>query len=103
MNTPSRWLILDLGEGVYKLFCVWAGGYLDGDSWKLNSGIKAVHQKGDYYLFEGFSGSIYECHKGGRGTTAYGASIIDDWKSSGALDFEVMPDTFNPMNLNPKE
>ena len=37
-ETPERWVILRLSDNFYKVFGTWAGGYLDGDKWKLNSG-----------------------------------------------------------------
>jgi len=72
---PNRWLILKMPE-CYKVFGVWYGGYLTGDSWKLNSGITKVEKFDDHYLFHGYSGSIYNCHKNGWGSTVYGYSVI---------------------------
>ena len=40
---PNKWVILEIEfkSGVeYKVFGSWTGGYLDGDSWRLNSGIE---------------------------------------------------------------
>jgi len=81
-------------NGDYKVFATWAGGYLDGDRWKLNSGIRSVKQDGDYYLFEGFSGSWYKCHKSSYGVmTLYGQgvlnSLIDKAKLNG-VEIEVI-------------
>jgi hypothetical protein len=72
---PDRWLILKMPE-CYKVFAVWCGGYLTGDSWKLNSGITKVEEFDEYYLFHGHSGSIYNCHKNGYGSSSYGYSVI---------------------------
>lgn len=68
-DTPDKWVILKTGD-IYKVFATWAGGYLGNDSWRLNSGISAVHQDKDYYYFEGFSGSCYKCHKKAYGVVA---------------------------------
>jgi hypothetical protein len=76
---PERWVILKLPNDEYKVFGTWAGGYLDGDRWKLNSGIKKVEQDNDFYYFIGFSGSIYKCHKNGYGTaTSYGLGVLNN-------------------------
>jgi hypothetical protein len=76
-QTPDRWLIIDCGgDGLYKVFATWSGGYLDGDSWRLNSGIESVEEDGDYLLFHGHSGSIYKCHKDSYGTTAFGTMVV---------------------------
>ena len=39
---PDRWCVIRIPnnrETVYKVFASWSGGYIGGDSWKLNSGI----------------------------------------------------------------
>ena len=66
MHTPDNWVILKIRlpeETFYKVLAGWSGGYLDGDSWRMNSGIVNVTEDGNYYLFSGSSGSIYKCHK----------------------------------------
>lgn len=77
-ETPDRWVILRLPDGHYKVFGSWAGGYLDGDRWKLNSGIDRVEQDEDFYYFVGFSGSCYRCNKKGYGVaTSYSSGVLD--------------------------
>jgi hypothetical protein len=41
-ETPERWAIIKLPNNYYKVFGTWAGGYLDGGRWKLNSAISAT-------------------------------------------------------------
>jgi len=80
MEQPDKWLIIKItGEEspLYKVFATWVGGYLDGDSWKLNSGIDRVAEEEDYFLFYGYSGSCYKCHKKGYGTSSYGESVLN--------------------------
>ena len=72
--TPDRWVVLKIGT-MYKVLAGWSGGYLDGDYWRLNSGITKVEQEGDYWLFHGNSGSIYKCHKGGDGFTSLSGQV----------------------------
>ena len=70
MEKPEYWVILEIEfkSGIeYKVFASWPGGYLDGDCWKLNSGIEKVEEDEEYYYFYGFSGSCYKCHKKGYG------------------------------------
>ena len=47
----------------YKVLAGWSGGYLYGDSWRLNSGIKDFKEnpEKEYVDFFGFSGSQYRC------------------------------------------
>lgn len=82
-ETPDKWVVLkiddnDLNKSLYKVFGSWAGGYLDGDRWKLNSGITDIKEDDDYYYFIGASGSCYKCHKQQHGImTSYSQHILD--------------------------
>jgi hypothetical protein len=67
---PDCWVILKVdhkGEIFYKILAGWSGSYLNGDSWRLNSGINKAELDGDYYSFHSASGSVYKCHKDGYG------------------------------------
>lgn len=67
---PDNWIILKIDQSsngiadpLYKVLAGWSGGYLDGDSWRMNSGIdKIIEHKGSYE-FHGYSGSVYSCNK----------------------------------------
>lgn len=69
-ESPEKWVILKLPGG-YKVFGSWAGGYLSGDRWKLNSGISKVEEDEDYFYFYGYSGSCYQCYKKSYGTIGF--------------------------------
>ena len=63
---PDNWVIIEIPkeEKTYsKVLAGWSGGYLDGDYWRVNSGITEVEEKEDHYLFHGQSGSVYGCWK----------------------------------------
>ena len=62
---PDNWVVIkiDGNEPHYRVLAGWSGGYLDGDSWKMNSGITRVEDAGDRFNFYGSSGSCYSCHK----------------------------------------
>lgn len=93
-ETPERWVILKLSNNNYKVFGTWAGGYLDGDRWKLNSGINKVEEDENFYYFIGFSGSCYKCHKKGYGIkTSYGLAILNKIIEQGEGKIELMEDT----------
>ena len=85
--SPDRWEIVRFenkeGEVWYKVLGGWSGGYLDGDSWRLSSGLEEVTEDGDYYLMKNFSGSIYKCHKQGRGMNFISASTYEQIKEQG--------------------
>ena len=63
--TPDRWVVLKINlpdDPHYRVLAGWSGGYLDGDSWRLNSGITSHEFDGDYWYFYGSSGSCYKCY-----------------------------------------
>ena len=94
---PDNWVVLKIPDG-FKVFATWAGGYLDGDSWRLNSGIKEVEEDEDNYYFIGFSGSCYMCHKKRYGVAAsYGQSVLD--KILDTKKVELMDEQTNFMEL----
>ena len=72
-ETPEQWVIIriptedNIDVPYYKVFAGWRGGYLDGDRWRLNSGITRVEEDDEYYYFYGYSGSCYKCHKNAYG------------------------------------
>ena len=80
-HTPDNWVIIKMTpEGhdtFYKVLAGWHGGYLDGDSWRMNSGIDKVEQNKNYYLFIGASGSVYKCHKQGERLSGMTGSVWD--------------------------
>tara|TARA_B110000305_G_C19098836_1_gene474297 strand:+ start:57 stop:356 length:300 start_codon:yes stop_codon:yes gene_type:complete len=75
-NIPDNWVVVKVGENLYKVLAGWSGGYLTSDSWKLNSGISEVKDDGDHWLFIGASGSVYKCRKGGYGTRLNNYGIL---------------------------
>tara|TARA_R110000772_G_scaffold5691_2_gene20336 strand:- start:2133 stop:2468 length:336 start_codon:yes stop_codon:yes gene_type:complete len=80
METPHTWLVVKIGkeDPFYKVFATWRGGYLDGDSWKMNSGIAKVEESDDTYDFYGESGSCYRCSKNGYGSSSYTQGVLDN-------------------------
>lgn len=80
---PDRWLLVEMeidGKPMRKVFGTWSGGYLDGDSWRMSSGVESVEEHDNYYLFKNYSGSVYKCRKKGSGTTSYGSAVLNSMK-----------------------
>jgi hypothetical protein len=63
MHEPDNWVVVKFPDH-YRVLAGWSGGYLSGDSWRLNSGIVRAEQDGQYWYFYGASGSYYSCRKG---------------------------------------
>ena len=81
---PDKWVIVKISTEehgtIYKVLGGWQGGYLDGDSWRISSGLEKVEKSGDYYLMHNFSGSVYKCHKNMVGLTVMTSGIISKLK-----------------------
>lgn len=59
---PDSFVIIkirDANATFYKVLGGWSGGYLDGDSWRINSGIDSYSEQDGIISFHGYSGSTY--------------------------------------------
>jgi hypothetical protein len=99
---PDNWVVLKIKEGkydrgFYKVLAGWSGGYLQGDAWRMNSGITRVKEEGDYYEFYGSSGSCYRCHKKGYRLTMAIAGVYNQLKENEAFEGQItlMPEDTN--------
>lgn len=81
---PDKWVVLQITDGkdlVNKVLGGWYGGYLDGNSWRLNSGNVKEEEFRDRWKFTGDSGSIYVCYKSAYGMSKYMETILNNLKS----------------------
>lgn len=80
---PNKWAILsfdmDDGTKLYKIVASWYGGYLEGDSWKISSGITGVIVEEDHFVVNNHSGSVYKFGKECHGMSAYTASVVSTY------------------------
>lgn len=64
---PDNWVLVRInhpdGEDHVRVCAGWSGGYLDGNSWRLSSGIVSMVEDDTHYHFTNDSGSVYICHK----------------------------------------
>ena len=112
MYTPDRWVVVkitgynDHPKPIYKVFACWYGGFAGSDSWKMNSGITKATLEGYVYSFEGYSGSVYECHTDSYGTNFYGGSVLDNMientKNRG-ITIEILPEDTDWLKLDYEE
>lgn len=81
--TPDSWVILKITPKdepvIYKVLAGWYGGFANGDSWKLNSGITAFTENGDQIGFVGESGSVYTCHTSSERFTGLMHTMYRSW------------------------
>lgn len=105
-ENPENFVIIKItheGNSHYRVFGSWRGGYLDGDRWKMNSGISEIDEDDENYFFIGYSGSVYKCKKNRYGiATSYCEGVLNNMiKSlndvSGSV--EILPEntTFNEL------
>jgi hypothetical protein len=105
---PERWVVLKINglETYFRVFGGWRGGYLDGDRWKMNSGIVGIEEDEDYYYFEGHSGSCYQCHKNGYGLkdgmywfSPYVQGVLENLIEKSPVPIEVVDEETDFINL----
>lgn len=76
---PDSWVIVEINSQqhgkIQKVLAGWYGGYLYGESWKLNSGIEDVQIDGKVYNFIGHSGSVYSCYHANERLSGYLNSV----------------------------
>ena len=103
---PDRWVIVRIKAPthpqIYKVLAGWNGSYLNGSAWRINSGIVRATIEDDYFVFEGFSGSKYYCHKNAYGHTSLTANIAHSYGGQLAKDgveFEVLPEQTDFLSL----
>lgn len=99
---PDNWVVLKItykSKTVYKVLAGWSGGYLDGDSWKMNSGIWEVKEDDNYYYFYGYSGSCYRCNKESYMLRMNNAGVYNHWKEKFGDAIEMLPEDTDWMNM----
>ena len=107
--TPDNWVVLKFKHlniphmTGYKVLAGWSGGYLDGDCWRMNSGIEKVEEDGDFWLFHGYSGSVYRCGKSRYGLRNNNAHIYDSLKQHYPEIVELMDEDTNWFELSHEE
>lgn len=97
---PDKFVVIKIlhnNETIYKVFGMWSGGYLSGDSWRMNSGIESIKIIGDKVLFMGYSGSVYEVYKQSESVTAYGGAVLSNIidKSNGVAEVIDLDELIN--------
>jgi|SRR5210317_1012074 len=95
MYNPEEWILvkIDGTDPHYRVFGSWRGSYLNGDSWRLNSGIVSVEFDGEYYKFYGHTGSVYECHMSTYGIASpYNMGVLKGYCDNSKGHMEMIED-----------
>lgn len=112
---PDCWVVIKItntdtllatenDEVLYKVLAGWGGGYLNGDSWRMNSGIDLVFDHDREIHFYGHSGSTYICHKEAYGLRMSTAGIFKQMQLigtgvDGSAKVEMMPEDTDWTNI----
>lgn len=99
---PDHWQIIfiDSDDPHYRVFATISGGYISGDSWRMNSGIVKVEENGDYFDFHGSSGSVYHCHKECYGSNFYGIGVLQSFITQHEGVVTIMPEETDWMKVD---
>lgn len=91
---PDKWVVVKIGgsDPHYRVLGGWSGGYVNGDSWRMNSGITKVDSDDNYWYFYGDSGSVYKCRISSYGFNLMSAQIYERYKEMYGDDFEALDD-----------
>lgn len=96
--TPDRWVMIEISspdtDPTRKILAGWYGGFAQGDSWKINSGITETREFEDRFEFDGYSGSTYVCYKQSEGLSNYMLSVLSSFQEQGkdkGVVIEVIP------------
>ena len=92
---PDSWVVIKMvhkDQTFYKVLGGWSGGYLNGTSWRLNSGIDKAELNNDRYTFYGASGSVYNCHKESYGLKMSIAGVWNEMKEKYPDQVELLDD-----------
>lgn len=93
---PDSWVVIKMtsreGQTLYKVLGGWAGGYTNGSSWRLNSGITKAEYvvENDEWHFEGSSGSTYVVHPDTYGLRMSTMSIWETMKTTYPDNVELL-------------
>jgi hypothetical protein len=104
MNHPNSWVIIRVtntgSTPIYKVLAGWAGSYLNGTSWQLNSGIVKVEDVDlEHFIFTGHSGSLYKCRKDSYGIRMGTAGVWDTLQKNYPGQVELMDEKTDWLNL----
>jgi hypothetical protein len=92
---PDVWVIVEIsGNKVekspyHRVLAGWYGGFAGSDSWKMNSGITEIIDKGNWYEIHGDSGSIYNCGKSAERMSSYTAGIFQSYAAENSDDISL--------------
>ena len=86
--TPDAWVLIKTPDCV-KVLAGWKGGYLNGDEWRLSSGVTKIEDADNCWKMTNHSGSIYYCVKHLSGVMSIMADTYKTLTDNGCIEIEV--------------
>lgn len=102
--TPDCWVVIRLrtqSTAIDKVLAGWYGGYANGDSWKLSSGIEHTEEFDDRYEFTNASGSLYVCYKQRERMSGYTSGVYSNFDADIAKHNAEHPDDLYSVEIIP--
>jgi len=110
----DNWVIIKFNgpDPHYRVLGGRSGGYLDGSSWRMNSGIVSVESRTDHYVSQGekieiflydfysASGSCYICNKESYGLKMNNAHVWNQLKEIHGDKVELMDEDTDWLNMD---
>lgn len=92
--SPDCWIIVEIsGTSIPKthrrILAGWYGDFLQGDSWKLSSGIESVTERLEHWEVANTSGSIYMLHKNNEGFSRLTQAIFESYKEDSSDEIGI--------------
>jgi hypothetical protein len=101
MYEPDNWVVIKVKgkDPHYRVLAGFSGGYLYGDSWRMNSGITKIEEDNKAYYFSGSSGSTYRCGKQSYGLRMNNAYAWEDLSNRYGDMVEMLPEDTDWMEI----
>jgi len=99
---PDNWVIIKFkgDDPHYRVLAGWSGGYMTGNSWRMNSGITKVEEDEAFYYFYGSSGSRYRSCKESYTLRMNNAHIWERLQTLHGDKVEMMPEDTDWANMD---
>ena len=95
---PDNWVVVKSpADGHMRVLAGWFGGYTQGDSWRMNSGITKCEETEYTFEFYGSSGSVYSCDKSLYGLRTNNSHI---WRKLEELGWELVGEDSDWANMD---
>lgn len=94
MTSPDVWVVVELSglkveNRYHRILAGWYGGFANGDSWKMSSGITRIVDKDTYWEIHNTSGSIYNCHKDIERFSGYTQNVYNSYQEENCDDISM--------------